>query len=211
MPIRVELMGLPTSGKSSIGNFLKLHTEFDIKVFDEFEYKDLYRNANLNNPELFIHKFERRKLKIFLSSLKSRSGIIVIDRGPNDSLAYLHFAKILIGKQPKSKQNILRIYKNLYLKAQKLTGKIDIIILFKISLRSAQERRLEQGLSKNGKMVNESYFPLLSKAYRHWLKYIYPKFKIKPSLLVINGEESRVVVQKKVLKFIELAKKLKKS
>lgn len=208
--IRVEIIGLPFSGKSSIIKSLEKKFSKKLSIISEFKYEKIHQNTG-SKFEQTIYRFESLKLKHLLRSFKFKSAYVTIhERGPHDSLAYLHFAKILSKKGEKDVRN-LQINNNLYKRSLKFAKKINAIILFTVSLKTAQKRRLLAGLNRDGKIVNNLYFPILSESYSYWLNKIYPKFKKKTNLLIVDGERSFPFNRKKVEAFIGYLIKLNES
>jgi hypothetical protein len=207
----IEVIGLPEAGKSTLKEFL--NTKFPkIKTVDEIENGAEPSLANISHslhPAHTAALFAGIKIEQTTGAIENlieqmegfaRSQIQktlippgkhqIMYRGPNDVLCH-RFVIPDFSTLPQSEKDFL-VFKYIedITTALAMATFVDAVCLLGLdSLETAQQRRILAGKEPTSKLVNELWWPAVSKGFNWWLTYIYPYLRkhYGTGLLVING------------------------
>ena len=138
--------------------------------------------------------------------------LVISERDANDALAFFYWITFFALHKKEPPQNyeepilegemtldqsksvypgFAKTNVELFLHALAYAQEVDAVVLYHVSLETAQRRRELTGKPREGKVVNPEKWPALEKGYSWWLGSIYPLLRQYhgTGLLIIDGEQ----------------------
>ena len=197
----IEIMGLPDSGKSTLCKDLKgKYPKAVIKDESIKSYYPLTQNLDSTNLLVGLDKLTN-VFPAFQESLMTKIGQLhgdvpikspaVLSRGANDILSFtLPLYLSLYVSHGDVDTDIFELVSSHFLKLLiSQLSFIDAVVLFDNDLETASKRRIKNGSTKYGKVVNPEIWPVIEKGYSWWLQYVFPILRERygTGLLIVNG------------------------
>lgn len=114
---------------------------------------------------------------------------VVTERGINDMYGYgLWLYKSIYDSRLNRDPHAMQLIRD----TVAFWDEIDALAYIDMDLATAQERRVEQGLPREGRFVNERVWPHIERGYHWFFENVYPILQKKwgTGLIIINGRES---------------------